>query len=580
MRSRLSTQQVLRGSLITGLIGSTVLLPLIATTPASAAVNLCGHPADTVPPHISSVTFSPSASTTHGTTTVTLTADATDTATSGAGSGVKHLEAYFTGPHYSYVEVKFALSSGTTANGVWTGAATFTQKDWPGAYHLRDVSISDAANNYEDYPGYGTSAAAPTAISLQSGWDSQLTLTGPTPTKTKPSTVPAGKVSSFTLSPTAVNTTKSAKRVNVTATFAGHQPRHAYASFFRPPTPGGSRRFIELTARLKHVGHSWRGHIIVPRWVGDMKPQLTLDATFGHGFKPEYRQYNYLQLKARGFASSLDVTSTVDPTAPVLTNLAFTPSSVNTTTGKQTVAITATAADPESGVRRIDVSFDKSTNLGIVFGDGSNPGGATAASGLGGFGENEDGGDVTVRLTRTGSHWTGTATFRECVPIGKWHVSAFLVDHADNVRYLNGTKLAKLGFPSTLQVAAAPQYVFDPVVVAATAAGAYNQITLDFDEGVQNLTTSNLTAYAMSPAANRYQTPLTITSIACSNGKAVIDCSGSGGLVTSAVLTIPAVTGGRQYEVWADLDTTATQITDAGGLPVSWQYAIAQVQGR
>jgi hypothetical protein len=580
MRSRLSTQQVLRGSLVTGLIGGTVLLPLIATAPAAAAaINLCGHPADTVPPQISSVTFSSqTVDTTQGAKTVTLTADATDTATSGAGRGVKQLDAFLTGPHNSYVPVKFSLSSGTTDDGVWTGAAAFSRKDWPGAYELEDVSISDVADNYQDYPGYGSSAASPTAISLQSGWDSELTLTGPTPTKSKPHTVPAGKLSAFAVSPSAVNTTKSTKLVVVTARFKGHQPQHVYVSFFQQPQRGRAR-FLDLRARLHSTGHGWRGHVTVPRWVGDVKPQADVDAEFGRGFAPQYRDYDNAQLKLRGFASSVTVTSTIDITPPRLTKFSFTPDSVDTTTGVQTVAVVASASDALSGVKQIEVSFEKNSGLGIVFGDGSNPAGASSASGRGGLGEFEDGGSVNVRLTRTGSRWTGTATFRECVPVGKWHVSAAVLDNAGNEGYFSGEKLTKLGFPNTLHVAAAPQYVFDPVVTAATAAGAYHQITLDFDEGVQNLTTSNLAAYAMSPADTRYQEPLTISTIACSNGKAIIDCSGSAGLITSAVLTIPAVTGGRHYEIWADLDTTAAQITDAGGLPVSWQYAIAQVEG-
>jgi hypothetical protein len=580
MRSRLSAEQAVRGSLVIGLIGSAVLLPLIAAAPAVAAVNLCGHPADTVPPGIASLTFSsPTVDTTHGPTSMTLTVAANDTATSNPGSGVKHLEAGLTGPHNSFVDVKFRRASGTTDNGVWTGVAAFSDKDWPGTYQLRDVSINDAAGNYQDYPGYGTSAASPTAISLQTGWDSQLILTGPTPVTSKPPTSPAGTLSAFGVSPSTVNTTTSTKRVEVTARLGGHQPRAVFVNFVRAPESGKSSRFLNLRARLRLVHHSWRGHFTVPRWVGDLTLKGNVEAEFDAGYKPRYRDYSSTALKARGFASTVAITSTVDVTAPRLTGLTFTPGAVDTTTGKQTVAVTAAATDTGSGVKQIEIGFAKNSDVGIVFSAGSNEQGATAASGFGGLGEFEDGGNVNVRLTRTGAQWTGTATFRECVPVGKWHVSASVIDNAGNDGYVSGKKLTKLGFASTLQVAAAPQYVFDPVVTAATAAGAYHQITLDFDEGVENLTTSNLTAYAASPADTRYQKQLPITAIACSNGKAIIDCSGSGGLVTSAVLTIPDVTGGRNYEVWADLDATTAQITDAGGLCVSWQYPIAQVKG-
>jgi hypothetical protein len=579
MAPRLGTRRVARGSALTALIAGSVSLPLVIAQPASAAINLCGHPADTVPPQISSVTFSAlTADTSNGTTTVTVTADASDTATAGAGSGITRLFAYLTGPHDSFIRVKFHRASGTPDSGVWAGAATFTQQDWPGAYRLQDVTINDAAGNYQDYPGYSTSPPSPTAISLQTGWDSQLTLTGPTPTKTTQPTVPAGRLTAFAVSPGAVNTTTSTKRVVVTARFAGHQPRHVLA-FFLNAHKSRRGRFLELHSRLHRTDHGWRGHVVVPQWVGNITLVANVEASFGAGRRPSFRDYDTSQLKLLGLTSSIAVTSTPDNKAPTLTALTFTPTSVDTHTGAQTVAVTASATDALSGVKRIDIDFNRHSNRGIVFADGSNEAGAASAVGPGAFDDYADGGNVDVRLTRTGSTWTGTATFRKCVPIGTWHVSASVIDNAGNARYLSGKRLATLKFPNTLQVAAAPQYVFDPVVVAATAAGAYHQITLDFDEGVENLTTSNLAAYAVSPAATRYQKQLTISAIACSNGKKIIDCSGSDGMVTSAVLTIPAVTGGRRYEVWADLGATTDQITDAGGLPVSWQYAIAQVRG-
>lgn len=581
MAPRPGTRRMARGSALIGLIAGTVSLPLIISQPASATTpNLCGHPADTVPPQISSVTFSSlTADTSNGTTSVTVTADASDTATAGAGSGVAHVDAYLSGPHHSFVLVRFHRGSGTSDAGVWTGKAVFTQADWPGAYALYDVSINDAAGNYQDYPGYSTSAASPTAISLQAGWDTQLTLTGPTPTKTTRPTVPAGRLTTFAVSPSAVDTTTSTKRVVVRARFSGHQPHHVFVYLNRAPESGRNHRFIELHSRLRRTAHGWRGHLTAPRWVGNITLLANVDASFGRDRKPSYRNYSTSQLKLDGLTSTMTITSNLDNRAPRLTGLTFTPTSVDTHTGAQTVAVTASATDAVSGVKHLEVDFDKHSNRGIVFSDGSDQAGAASAVGLGAFDDYADGGDVSVRLNRTGSTWTGTATFRKCVPVGTWHVSASLTDNAGNSRYLNGKRLAKLGVPNTLQVAAAHQYVFDPVVTAATAAGAYHQITLDFSEGVENLTTSNLAAYAISPAATRYQKQLTISTIACSNGKKIIDCSGSGGLITSAVLTIPAVTGGKHYEVWADPDATTSQITDAGGLPVSWQYAIAQVRG-
>lgn len=580
MRFRSGAKRVVRGSCMAALLTSTAVVGSVATaTSAVAAVNLCGHPADTVPPQISALTFSSqTADTTSGSATVTLTAQATDTATASDGSGVKHLRAYLTGPHGSNVEVKFALSSGTADAGTWVGTAAFTQQDWPGTYQLREVWVSDAAKNYQDYGANDTTATSPTDISLQSGWDSSLTLTGPTPVKTVVEHVPSGKLSAFSVSPNSVNTTTATKRVVIRARFTGHQPRTVSVRFDHHAH--GTGHALELGARLHDVSGEWRGHVTVPQWVGDVKPSVVLYALFHPKDRPEFRGYTNSTLKAMaGVPSLLSITSTVDTTPPTLTGLTVTPSSVDTTTGIQIVNVSATATDDVSGVNSIDVTFEKNSKLPVVFASGSNSAGVAAAPGFGRFGFFKAGGYVNVQLSQVGSTWQGTAKFRQCVPSGKWHVSAAVADHATNGKYLSSSALSKLGFPSTLQVASAPQYVYDPVVTAATAAGAYHQITLDFDEGVQNLTTGNLTAYAMSPKSARYQQPLTISAIACSNGIAIIDCSGSGGLVTSAVLTIPEVTGGKNYEVWADLGATTSQITDAGGLPVSWEYAVAQVRG-
>jgi hypothetical protein len=568
-----------RGAVVTGLVATTVALPLAATTPAAAAVNLCGHPADTVPPQISQLTFSTqTVDTTTGTQAVTLTADASDTATSGAGSGVKTLFAYLTGPHRSYVQVRFHLASGTATDGQWSGTASFSKKNWPGTYRLSQLWTIDAAGNYQEYAQYGSTAYSPTAISLQTGWNTQIVVSGPTPPKPKPPVYStAGVLSTFKISPSAVNTTASAKQVTVTARFKGHQPSHAwvYLSHGRSKT----HPFINLHARLHRVTHGWRAHLTVPRWLGTVVPTFNLQAEFHRHVRPGYVEYDPTWLKEHGFPSTLAITSGLDLVPPQITGLTLTPDSVDTTTGAQTVAVTASVTDALSGVKSVEIDLNRNTGPVFTFGSGSNEAGALSAVGPGKFGYFDTGGDVRVRMTKTGSEWTGTATFRRCVPSGKWRINAVLSDNAQNGIYLGSGKLAKLGLPSTMQVKAAPQYVFDPVVTGATAAGAYHQITLDFDEGVQNITTNNLSVYDMSPADQRYQQTLPITSIACSDGTAIVDCSGSAGLVTSAVLTIPAVTGGRHYEVWADLGATTSQITDAGGLPVSWQYAIAQVRG-
>ena len=77
-----------------------------------------------------------------------------------------------------------------------------------------------------------------------------------------------------------------------------------------------------------------------------------------------------------------------------------------------------------------------------------------------------------------------------------------------------------------------------PYVYSAATYGADREVFLNFSEGVANVNTSTLTVYPLSPRKDRYRTTSAITSITCSNGHNTVDCSGSGGLVTSAILFI------------------------------------------
>jgi hypothetical protein len=104
-------------------------------------------------------------------------------------------------------------------------------------------------------------------------------------------------------------------------------------------------------------------------------------------------------------------------------------------------------------------------------------------------------------------------------------------------------------------------------------------ITLDFSEGVKNVTDSTLDVFALAPASARFQTPLAISHIVCSDGTGTVACSGSGGLVTSAVLTVPDVSAGRNYQVWANPDSVTSQLTDGAGNPLDWSFQAADVTG-
>lgn len=82
---------------------------------------------------------------------------------------------------------------------------------------------------------------------------------------------------------------------------------------------------------------------------------------------------------------------------------------------------------------------------------------------------------------------------------------------------------------------------------------------------------------ALSPRSRRFMTPSTSSAITCSNGTHTVDCSGSGDLVISAVLTIPHLKPGKKYDVWADLNQTIPQLIVGNGNPMQWTQQETEV---
>jgi hypothetical protein len=557
-----------RRMIATGVIGAGILTPLISMTPASAA-SLCAPPADTVPPQVTGLTVSTqTVDLNSGSRTVTITADASDTSGNGAASGVKSIFVFLRGAR-EFNNAKLTLASGTAASGTWTGTFTVPKTGRAGTLSVESVEAQDAAHNFQDYSMYGKTPQSPTDVSLQAGWDTSITITGTPPAP--PKRVAAGKLTSFGFTPAAVNSTAAVRKVHVTAAFSSPQPSRAGVDFV---TVSGRGR--EFDGKITHAsGDQWTGTVRIPRWVGDINLRAQLFAGYPAKDAPRFRNVNADQLELRHFPTKLAVTSGVDKTPPVLKTLSFSPSSVNTTTGKQTVTVTATASDALSGVRNVNV------NLNINRAEEASAGASAPATGFypyAGIGY-EQNGFANFPLKLVGGNWVGTATFRECVPSGDWHVTANLGDRAGNNAYYSPKKLVAAGLPGSLTVTSTAGDVEPPEVRDATASGADHTITLDFTEGVKNVTTSTLSVYAVKPAATRYQSTSAVTAMTCSNGTTTVDCSGSGGLVTSAVLTVPTLVGGAVYQVYANLGAITSQLTDGTGNPLSWNGSVAQVTG-
>jgi hypothetical protein len=583
--------RVLRSSLTTiAVVAVAAVTPLAAGAPAVAATpsvsRLCAPPADTVPPQLTSLTLSTDTiDLAHGPSTVTVTAHASDAA-AGIASGVGDIELEFSSAR-SGLDTSLNLVSGTSADGTWSGTVDFSQDAHDGVWALSDLVVSDARGNFQFYGRHGKNPTSPTDLRLHPDWDSAVTVTGsgagvpPGHPGVKP-----GKLKRFRLAPKSVDTVHHAKTVKVSATFAGHRPTFvdllltssgdggisfnqtngaivpsATNSFARvarvAPAKAAQAAFFVKIVRLKRTTHNhWAGHIRIGRWAGRVVADPDLLAVFEGAGTVTFKEFNQDRLKALHFTHSLKIISGVDSTKPALTGLSVTPTSVDSTTGSQLVTLTARAKDTQSGLALALAQID----FGPAYDDAR-------------------GSHLLVRLRRQGNVWTGQAKFRECVPSGTWKVSIALVDHAENVAVYGSKKLLAAGLPGTLSVTSHPGDSVPPTVKSATASGAGHMITLDFSEGVKNVTDSTLAVFARAPASARYQTPLAISHIVCSDGTGTVACSGSGGLVTSAVLTVPDVSAGKDYEVWANLDSVTSQLADGARNPLDWSAQAADVTG-
>jgi hypothetical protein len=565
--------------------------PLAAGAPAAAATplvsRLCAPPADTVPPQLTSLTFSTKTiDLTNGPRRVTVTAHATDTA-AGVASGVQDIELEFSGPHGGTATI-MNLVSGTPADGTWKGSVGFSRDDQDGTWSVDDLIVEDAQGNGQLYEGSGKTLRSPTDLRLHPDWDSSLTVTGSAGGNPPPPGHPGaklGKLTAFRLAPKSVNTTHHAKTVKVTAAFSRHRPTDVELLLLKAgdggigiglnktktgiSTPSAASTYARVASgkaapaafffkvvRLKRTTHGrWAGHVKIGKWAGHIVAQPTLVAVFGNADKLRFKEYNADRLHVLHFTHSLKITSGVDTTKPVLTGLRVTPTSVDTTSGAQLVTVTARATDKQSGVALVQAQIESRQEY------------------------DTRGSSLRVRMTRHGNVWSGQAKVRECVPSGTWKVSVDMVDHAENVASYSSKMLLAAGLPGTVSVTSHPGDSVPPSVKSATASGAGHMITLDFTEGVKNVTDSTLSVFAMAPASARFQSTLAVSHIACSDGTGTVACSGSGGLVTSAVLTVPTVTAGKNYEVWANQDSITSQLTDGAGNPVDWSFQVADVTG-
>jgi hypothetical protein len=542
-----------RGVAVCSVLAVAAITPLVSAGPVTAAATgLCARPTDTVAPQIASVTFDRHAvDLTSGPRTLGVTARAVDTTGAGPASGISSIEMRLHNAAGGLSNAALSLQSGTTTDGVWHGTFQLVTKARAGSWKLRQIAVTDQAGNVQIYGRGRKAAESPTDIRLHPAWDQSVTVTGATPPPPPaPPTRKPGTPTALRITPTTVNTTQHSERVTVTAAFRGPRPRRV-AVLVHTLNPGALQ--FRRTARLQRTtGDHWKGSVRIDRWIGSGRARTPLFVTYGPNVSPGAITYNRSALQRLHLHPVLRTTSRADRTYPVLHALAFSPSTVDTTSGPQQVTVTASVTDKGSGVATVAAHF-------------------RAREG----GEDDLGTEVDVTLHRHGSQWTGHATFPECIPNGTWGIGVDTFDNAGNGFRYRTNVIAQAGMSARLSVTSNPVDRTPPAVPTHTVSAASHTITLGFLEGVKNVTPSTLKVYALEPAASAFKSSLTIAGIVCSNATTVVDCAGSG--ITTAQLDVPGLAKGQAYQVWANVNSVTSQLTDGAGNPLDWGRSAALV---
>ena len=383
-----------------GLIGSPVTFSATGTGPDLVAPTIVSV---NITPAIANVSSSPQ--------TVTVTVRATDGA-----SGIADMKVSFVSPAATTASCSSSLLvSGTKADGTFSCTVTIPMNAAPGDWTVSLLAVDDAVKNLRSLHQSDLVAA---------GFPAKFAVVSATPDLTPPAIV------SMSITPGAVDASSRAQTVTVTAHATDAISGIAFMTigFISPASTSVSCSTSTLASGTKADGTlSCSVTIPIGAASGDWAvAYLAVDdgVTNRDLMQPA-------DLAAAGFPTKITVTSSsADPTPPAIVSLSIAPSTVDVTSGAQTVTITVHATDAGSGIAFMTVGVISPTS--------------TSAA-------------CSTSVLASGTKADGTLSCSVTIPMGAapgdWLVGVLAVDDAvSNRTSMQQADIVAAGFPNKFTV--------------------------------------------------------------------------------------------------------------------------------
>lgn len=240
----------------------------------------------------------------------------------------------------------------------------------------------------------------------------------------------APALTSFSVTPSSVETSQSARAVTVTLDLtddvSGVDASSSQVSSTPPGGGAGNQGQLQLTSGTSTDG-TYQATINVPRFSVDGTWTLDLSVVDGAG---NQLTKTSAQLISDGYPGTFEQTGLGDTAAPVLTSFALAPSSIDTSLADQVVTFTLHLNDDVAGV-------DPAASQVSVAGPTGQAGG-------------QDQLQLTSGTASDGDY-QATVTVPQGSLAGTWTVNASFVDQAGNQIDWQTSELTSGGFPATFQ---------------------------------------------------------------------------------------------------------------------------------